>query len=41
MKPTLKLNLAATYTSDMELTFPKYASPKYDGIRMTVIDGKA
>src|SRR5665648_204465 len=39
-KPTLSLNLAATHTKEMALTFPKYASPKYDGIRCVIIDGK-
>lgn len=40
-KPKLALNLAATYTLDMALTFPKYCSPKYDGIRCVIIDGQA
>jgi DNA ligase 1 len=38
-KPTLALNLAATYTKDMGLVYPKYGSAKFDGIRMVVIDG--
>ena len=37
----IALNLAATATDSMALTFPKYASPKYDGIRCVVLNGKA
>jgi len=40
LKP-LTLNLAATLTAGTEVIFPKYASPKYDGIRCVIIDGKA
>lgn len=37
----IALNLAATATDSMTLAFPKYASPKYDGIRCVVLNGKA
>lgn len=40
-KPTLSVNLAATLAAGTEVLFPKYASPKYDGIRCVIIDGQA
>lgn len=36
----MKLNLSATVEDISKLSFPLYASPKLDGIRATVIDGK-
>lgn len=40
-KPTLSVNLAATLAAGAEAAFPKYASPKYDGIRCVIIGGEA
>ena len=39
--PTLSVNLAATLPAGVEVVFPKYASPKYDGIRCVIINGQA
>ncbi len=40
-KPTLSVNLAATLDKGAAVVFPKFASPKYDGIRCVIIDGAA
>lgn len=40
-KPTLVLNLASTLLDSTSVRFPKYASPKYDGIRCVIIGGQA
>lgn len=37
----LAVNLAATLTADMVVSFPKYGSPKYDGHRIYIEEGAA